>query len=413
MTRSILLAGPRFERQAGGLERALADLVVGLRALGFDVDDATAASTVPEAVGHGAPARASWLGRLNRSTAAAALWARLAPRRRRALRDAFASRPEIAEAAIALSDLERRLRARRFDAVLYCVEEAPPGGLALAQSRHGCVIPMAIEGLAAELAGGAVSGRLLRVRGAHPWLGRRADPRAIRCAILSSRSWAAATVRAGLPADVVHPVYFGVPVPATARAPRPFGGRLLYVGRLVKEKGMHQLLAGVARARSRDPRLTLTLVTGEGPPSYRVLVRRRIAALGLEGAVEWRAPMPRSALPALFAEHDALLFWSPVDEPAPLVAMEAMAARLPVVMPAPRTPSPIHEDGVTCVAYDQRDPAAIAAAILRLAGDPELAAAVAEGGAARVREGFTPEHTARAIAALLEAAILRVRAPSR
>ena len=81
-------------------------------------------------------------------------------------------------------------------------------------------------------------------------------------------------------------------------------------------------------------------------------------------------------------------------------------------MPAPRTPSPIHEDGVTCVAYDQRDPASIAAAILRLAGDPELAAAMAEGGAARIREGFTPEHTARAIAALLEAAIACTLDPS-
>ena len=405
MNRSILLAGPRFERQAGGLERALADLVAELRAQGFDVEDATAASTVPEDVGLGTRPRTSWLGRLNRSTAAAALWARLSPPRRRALRDLFASRAELAEAAVTLSDLERRLRARRFDAVLYCVEEAPPGGLALAQSLHDRVIPMAIEGLAAELAGGAVSGRLLRARGAHPWLGRRADPRAIRCAILSSRSWVAATARAGLPADVAHPVYFGVPLPASARAPRRFGGRLLYVGRLVKEKGAHQLLAGVARARASDARLTLTLVTGEGPPSYRTLVRRRIAALGLDGAVEWHVPVPRSALPALFAEHDALLFWSAVDEPAPLVAMEAMAARLPVVVPAPRTPSPIYEDGVTCVAYGRRDPASIAAAILRLAGDPGLGAAVADGGAARIREGFTPVQTAREYAALLEAAI--------
>lgn len=402
---SILLAGPRFSRQAGGLERALADLVAGLRDCGFDVEDATGASIVPEAVGAAPPPRASWLGRFNRSTAAAALWSRLSPRRRRALRDLFASRAEIAEAAAALTDLERRIRARAFDAVLYCVEEAPPGGLALAQSLHPRVIPMAIEGLVAELGGGGVSGRLLHARGTHPWLGRRADPRAIDSAILSSRAWAAATHHAGLPARVVHAVYFGVPPPASVRAPRRFAGRLLYVGRLVKEKGVHQLLGGVARARARDPRLTLTLVCGEGPASYRSLVRRRIAALGLDGAVFWRGPVSRSALPALFAEHDALLFWSPVDEPAPLVAMEAMAAQLPVVMPAPRTPSPIHEDGVTCVTYGERDAASIAAAILRLAGDPALAESVAAGGAARIRERFTPEHTARAFAALLDAAI--------
>jgi len=404
-SRSILLAGPRFSRQAGGLERALADLVVGLRDCGFDVEDATGASVVPEAVGIAAAPRASWLGRFNRSAAAAALWARLSPRRRRALRDLMATRAEIREAVDLLSDLERRLRARAFDAVLYCVEEAPAGGLALAQSLHPRVVPMAIDGLAAELRGGGVSGRFLRARGAHPWLGRRANPRAISSAILSSRSWAAATERAGLPAHVVHAVYFGVPLPASVRAPRRFAGRLLYVGRLVKEKGVYQLLAAVAAARVHDPRLTLTLVCGEGPLPYRSLVQRRVAALGLEDAVVWRPPVPRSTLPALFAEHDALLFWSPVDEPAPLVAMEAMAARLPVVMPAPRTPSPIHEDGVTCVTYGERDAASIAAAILRLAGDPELAERIATGGAARIRDGFTPEHTAREFAALLDAAI--------
>ena len=406
MSYSILLAGPHFVRQAGGLERALADLVAGLRALDFDVDDATGASTVPEAVGIAPPARATWLTTLNRSAVAAALWARLSPRRKRAVRDLFASRAEITDSAAALDDLERRLAARRYDAVLYCIEEAPPGGLALAQALHRCVIPMAIEGLAAELAGGAMSGPVLRARGAHPWLGRRADPRAIRCAILSSRSWAAATVRAGLPAHLVHPVYFGVPVPSRVRPARAFEGRLLYVGRLVKEKGVHQLLAAAARARARDPRLTLTLVTGEGPSSYRSLVRRRIDALGLAGAVDWRAPVPRSALPALFAEHDALLFWSSFPEPAPLVAMEGMASGIPVVVPAPLTPSPIYEDGVTCVTYTGRDPASIAAAIAASRGrsgdSPRRSPRAAPNA---IRDGFTLEHTARQFARLLEAAI--------
>jgi glycosyltransferase involved in cell wall biosynthesis len=404
-SRRILLAGPHFVRQAGGLERALADLVAGLRALGFDIDDATDASKVPEAADIAPPARVSWLTALNRSATAAALWSRLSPRRRRALRDLFASRAEMADSAAALDDLERRLAARRYDAVLYCVEEAPPGGLALAQALHPCVIPMAIEGLAAELAGGAISGPVLRARGAHPWLGRRADPRAIRCAILSSRSWAAATVREGLPPHVVHPVYFGVPVPSRVRPARAFEGRLLYVGRLVKEKGVHQLLAGMARARVRDPRLTLTLVTGEGPPSYRSLVQRRIATLGLADVVVWRAPVARAALAELFADHDALLFWSSFPEPAPLVAMEAMASGIPVVVPAPVTPSPIYEDGVTCVTYAGRDPASIAAAIARLSAEPTLAATVAAGGAARIRDGFTPEHTALQFAALLDTAI--------
>ena len=405
MSRSILLAGPRFARKAGGLERALADVATGLSDQGFAVDDATGATAAPDALDAERAPQGSLLSTFNRSEAAVALWSRLSPRRRRALRNLFMSGAELAEAAAALTNLERRLASGHYDAVLYCVEESPPGGLALAQDRHRCVVPMAIDGLAAELRSGTTSGRILRVRGGHAWLGRRADPGAIRCAILSSRSWAAATVRAGLSAAIVHPVYFGVPIPAAVRDARPFEGRLLYVGRMVKDKGVHLLLEGFARARERDPRLALTLVAGEGPPAYRSLVRRRIAALGLADAVDWRAPVPRAALPALFAQHDALLFWSPAPEPAPLVAMEAMAARLPVIVPAPRTPSPIYEDGVTCIEYGPRDPESIAGAIARLAGDSALAQTVAGGGAARIREAFTLAHTARQYAALLERAI--------
>jgi hypothetical protein len=60
---------------------------------------------------------------------------------------------------------------------------------------------------------------------------------------------------------------------------------------------------------------------------------------------------------------------------------------------------------VTCVAYARRDADDISAAIARLAGDPALGVIVAVGGAARIRDGFTPEHTARRYAELLEAAI--------
>jgi glycosyltransferase involved in cell wall biosynthesis len=405
MALALLLAGPRFARKVGGLERALGDVAAGLRELGFDVDDATGASVSPEAVASDVPRDGTWLSRFNRSESAVALWSRLSPRWRRTLRDLAASKGEVAAAGAMLSDLEQRLASRRYDAVLYCVEEAPPGGLALAHDRHPCVVAIAIEGLVAELSGGAISGALLRARGDHRWLGRRADAQSIRCAILSSRSWADASVRAGLPPASANAVYFGVPLPSVTRPERGFGGRLLYVGRLVKEKGLHLLLEGLARARSRDPRLSLTLVAGEGPPGYRALVERRIDALGLRDAIAWRTPVPRSMLPQLFAEHDALLFWSPVPEPAPLVAMEAMAARLPVVVPAPLTPSPIYEDAVTCVTYTRREPASVAAAIGRLADNPSLAAAIAAAGAARIGDRFTNVRTAHRYAELIATAV--------
>ena len=118
----------------------------------------------------------------------------------------------------------------------------------------GCVVAIAIEGLAAELAGGTISGPLLRARGQHPWLGRRAYPRAD-----SLRDSFEPVVGRGNRARGRRrrrriAVYFGVPVPALTRPPRAHSAAVFSTsGRLVKEKGAHLLLEGVARARERDP----------------------------------------------------------------------------------------------------------------------------------------------------------------
>ncbi|MEP6655887.1 MAG: glycosyltransferase family 4 protein [Betaproteobacteria bacterium] len=410
---SVLLAGPRFAHQTGGLERALADVVRGLRELGFNVDDVTGASRVPEADASTRAAPRTALSGLNRHHWLVARWSRLGAVRRRSLRAVFVRRATIAADARLLGDLERQLGARDYDVVLYCVEEAPAGGLALALARHPCVVPVALDGLAAELSMPWLLERWLRWRGstAHPCFGARASAEGIGCAILASRAWADATVRAGLAPQAAHAVYFGVPVPATARPDRPFDGKLLYVGRLVKDKGLHVLLSGVARLRQSDARVRLTIVAGDGPPGYRALIERRIAQLGLTGAVDWRTPVTRSALTALYAAHDALLCWSPFLEPAPLVAMEAMAARLPVVVPQPASPSPIYEDDVTCVTYDRRYPEALARAVVNLSGDPARYRKIVEAGAARIRAAFTPAHTARAYAAILASACADRRRP--
>jgi len=81
---------------------------------------------------------------------------------------------------------------------------------------------------------------------------------------------------------------------------------------------------------------------------------------------------------------------------------------LPVIVPVPLSPSPIYEDGVTCVTFARRDPGSIARAIERLSGDSVLADTLATGGAARIREAFTPAHTARQYAALITRAIAAV-----
>ena len=284
MSRSILLAGPHFARQAGGLERALADLVgrictrwASRSTMRPGVHRAGGASASGAPAAHGST--------LNRSAAAArAVGAPVAATAAGAARSRSRARRDRARGRACWTSSSAGFAARRYDAVLYCVEEAPPGGLALAQARHRCVIPIAIEGLAAELAGGAMSGRSCVRAAAHPWLG--GAPTRARSAARSCRAdrGPRRPCAPGSPRGVVHSGLFRRSG-AAARAPaaRAFGGRLLYVGRLVKEKGVHVLLEGVARARARDPRLSLTLVRAKGRRPIVSLVRaahRRARARG-------------------------------------------------------------------------------------------------------------------------------------
>ena len=71
-----------------------------------------------------------------------------------------------------------------------------------------------------------------------------------------------------------------------------------------------------------------------------------------------------------------------------VVLLEAMSYRVPVIGSAIGGITDIITDGETGLLVPPEDPAAIAAAIERIAGDVDLAARLAEAGNRRVREQF-------------------------
>ena len=115
-------------------------------------------------------------------------------------------------------------------------------------------------------------------------------------------------------------------------AVRPLSGqgRLLWVGRLSPEKELHLLVEALPAIRRVKP-VTLTVIDGGSSPGYRMRVMSRIRRLGLEAVVHVEPAMPRAALRAAYAAHDALFFHSMFAEPVALVLMEAFEAGLPVV----------------------------------------------------------------------------------
>jgi glycosyltransferase involved in cell wall biosynthesis len=163
----------------------------------------------------------------------------------------------------------------------------------------------------------------------------------------------------------------------SARQPARAGParRFLFVGSLVPEKGPQVLLAAFREAVRQEPGLALSFA-GEGPRAY--VAELRASAAGLP--VRFLGRLERAAVTAAYADHDALVLPSLWDEPFAVVPLEAMATGLAVIATTGGgTPEAI-EDGRTGMLVPPGDPAALRAAMLRLATEAPLLASLAQGG---------------------------------
>jgi glycosyltransferase involved in cell wall biosynthesis len=161
----------------------------------------------------------------------------------------------------------------------------------------------------------------------------------------------------------------------TPREPGEWKGRLAVVGRIDERKG----IAIATRALAQLPAATLT-VDGSGSPTHRAELEALAAELGVAKRITF-AQGARSALPDVYAAADAVLFPVLWPEPWGLVPLEAMAVGRPVVATGTGGSAEYLRDGENCLIYAPReDPAALAAAIERLAGDPALRDRLRERG---------------------------------
>ena len=152
------------------------------------------------------------------------------------------------------------------------------------------------------------------------------------------------------------------------------GTVLLDVGRLSPEKGLFLLTDAFGRASAGLPGLRLALV-GEGPAREglaRALAGMPTGSSGRCGAGTWRPPTPRRTSSAPVG-HGALR----------QVVTEAAASGLPAVVLGAGAAAEHVADGETGPVVPADDPAALAAAIARLAGDAGLRATM--GARARAR----------------------------
>jgi colanic acid/amylovoran biosynthesis glycosyltransferase len=167
--------------------------------------------------------------------------------------------------------------------------------------------------------------------------------------------------------------------------------RLLMIGRLAEKKGHLHLFRAMARLASRNVGTSLRILgTGE----HEARLRQEAEKMGIASCVEWLRPCESEGVVGQL--HWAHVFVHPSvtaadgdREGIPNVAVEAASTGLPVVGTHHGGIPEAVEDGVTGILVAERDDAALAEALARLAQNPAMRHRMGEAGARRVRERFS------------------------
>jgi glycosyltransferase involved in cell wall biosynthesis len=185
-------------------------------------------------------------------------------------------------------------------------------------------------------------------------------------------------------------VHNGVREPASPAAAPSVPGRprsLVVVGRLSAIKGQDTAIRATALVRQAGHDVTLTLV-GDCYPGYEA-VEDGLRDLAVQQRVDdvtvftgFRDPAP------VVAAADVVLVPSRVESFG-LVAVEALLLGRPVVATRIGGLPEVLRDGETGLLVPADDPRALADAVLRLLGDPRLAAALGTAGRADARARFS------------------------
>lgn len=259
-----------------------------------------------------------------------------------------------------------------------------PGGVSTMYAAWRLGIPMITTMHGSDV-------RLARGSRASHWMMRRVLGRSARTTTVSS--WLASEVRAIAPqaAPLVEPM------PVATELFQPVEGasrrRLLFVGRLNRQKGIADLIEALAQSPSH---VELDVV-GDGNDRQALVARAE--TIGVAHRIVWHGALRQPALVPLY-QHALATVIPSIDEGLGLVAVEAALCESAVVAYASGgTPDIVH-DGETGVLVAPGDVRALAAAISRLVEAPELARRLGSAGRTRALARFAPSSVARRYAAI-------------
>jgi len=192
---------------------------------------------------------------------------------------------------------------------------------------------------------------------------------------------------------------------------KPRGHRLLYVGRISREKGIHFLLDTFSAVLDRVPDASLDLVGSEtyqgrqmiedldedpqvraltslGESGYLATLKRNLPA-PVAARVRFLGPVPHNRLPELYHQADVFVFPSVWHEPFGVPVVEAQSAGLPMISTRSGGIPELIRDGITGVLLDRADSHQLADALTRILTDNEARSQMGPSGRRHVAKLFS------------------------
>ncbi|MCY4726946.1 glycosyltransferase family 4 protein [Nocardioides sp. STR2] len=177
--------------------------------------------------------------------------------------------------------------------------------------------------------------------------------------------------------------------PLVDRSGRTGATRLLWVGRVIRTKGLRDVIRSLSLLRDLDVRLD---VIGDG--NDRAACEALVRELALDGVVVFHGSLPRREVDAFYDAADIFVFPS-YREPGGNVALEAMASGLPVIVCERGGPGAnVNEDCAITLAANNPDQLArdCAAALRLLSTDRQLRLRMGAAGRQLVEDTHLWDH---------------------